>query len=350
MPIDSAPSTPPALSVPSALSAVLGSVGVPPELIASSEPLTGGTYNAVTRVRLTGGREWVVKIPPHTTAGAHLGYERDLLVNEVAFYTSAAGLAEEAAVPRVVHSGLDPAAPEGAYVIMTACPGQPWHELTGAMAEGEEQRLREELGRTVGRLHTVPAPGGFGYPSAALGPLAPTWRRAFTAMTGAVLDDARTYSAMLPRTVADIRRLLGAASYVLDDVTRPALVHFDLWQGNILVAGEPGARRIGGIVDGERMFWGDPAADFVSLALFGDIEEDRDFLAGYAAAAGGPVEFGDSLRLRLALYRSYLYLIMLVETVPRRTGGEQLEGTWNAVAPRLEAALGEVESALRARG
>lgn len=342
MPIDSALT---------ALSAVLGSVGVPPELIASYGPLTGGTYNTVTRVALTDGREWVVKIPPHTTAGAHLGYEQDLLVNEVVFYTSAAaGLAEETAVPRVVHSGLDPAAPEGAYVIMTACPGQPWHELTGAMADGEEQRLRKELGRAVGRLHTIPAPGGFGYPSAALGPLAPTWRRAFTAMTDAVLADAQTYAARLPRPVPDIRGVLGAASYVLDDVTRPALVHFDLWQGNILIAGAPGARRIGGIVDGERMFWGDPAADFVSLALFGDIEEDKDFLAGYAAAAGGPVEFGGSLRLRLALYRSYLYLIMLVETVPRGTSGEQLEGTWNAVAPRLEAALGEVESALRARG
>ncbi|MFB7560115.1 phosphotransferase family protein [Streptomyces brevispora] len=338
------------MPINSALSAVLGSVRVPPKLISSYDPLTGGTYNAVTRVGLTDGREWVVKIPPPVAAGAQLGYERDLLVNEVAFCSAAAGLADRTAVPRVVHSGLDAAAPEGAYVIMTACPGQPWHELTDSMADGEEQRLREDLGRAVGRLHTVPGPGGFGYPSAALGPLASTWRRAFTTMTDAVLDDALTYAARLPRAVPDIRGLLGAASYVLADVTRPALVHFDLWQGNILVAGEPGARRIGGIIDGERMFWGDPAADFVSLALFGDIEEDKDFLAGYASATGGPVEFGDSLRLRLALYRSYLYLIMLVETVPRGTTGEDLEWTWNEVAPRLEAALVEVESALRAGG
>ncbi|MBO0917296.1 phosphotransferase family protein [Streptomyces laculatispora] len=338
------------MPIDSALSAVLGSVNVPPELIASCDPLAGGTYNTVTRVGLTDGREWVVKTPPPATAGTHLGYERDLLVNEVAFYTAAAGLAAETAVPRVVHSGLDPAAPEGAYVIMTACPGQPWHELTDTMADGEEQRLRGDLGRAVGRLHTAPAPGGFGYPSTALAPLAPTWRQAFTTMTDAVLADALTYAARLPRAAPDIRGLLGAASYVLDDVTRPALVHFDLWQGNILVAGEPGARRIGGIIDGERMFWGDPAADFVSLALFGDIEEDKDFLAGYASAAGGPVEFDDSLRLRLALYRSYLYLIMLVETVPRKTAGADLEWTWTEVAPRLEAALGEVESALRERG
>lgn len=331
----------------SALSTVLGSVGVPPELVASCDPLTGGTYNAVTRVGLTDGRRWVVKTPP--PGGSHLAYERDLLVNEVTFYTAAAGLAEETAVPGVVRSGLDPAGPGGAYVIMTERPGQPWHEVGGALADAEGRLLRMELGRIVGRLHSVPGPGGFGYPSAALGPLAPTWRGAFTAMTGAVLADAERYGARLPRTPSVIRRRLDAASSVLDDVARPSLVHFDLWQGNILVAGEPGARRIGGVIDGERMFWGDPAADFVSLALFADIEEDADFLTGYGESApGGPVEFDGSLRARIALYRAYLYLIMLVETVPRKVSEEQLEWTWNEVAPRLEAALDDVGPALRA--
>ena len=34
----------------------------------------------------------------------------------------------------------------------------------------------------------------------------------------------------------------------------------------------PGGRRIGGLIDAERAFWGDPLAEFVSLALFGDID------------------------------------------------------------------------------
>lgn len=145
------------MPIDSALSALLGSVGVPPELIASCDPLTGGTYNAVTRVRLTDGRHWVVKTPP--PGGSCLRYERDLLVNEVTFYTAAAGLATQTAVPGLVHSGLDPAAPGGAYVIMTERPGQPWHEIAHALADDEVRRLRAELGRTVGRLHTVTGPG-----------------------------------------------------------------------------------------------------------------------------------------------------------------------------------------------
>nr|WP_203600671.1 aminoglycoside phosphotransferase family protein [Streptomyces sp. SID9727] len=322
-------------------------MSVPPGLVASCEPLAGGTYNAVSRVRLTDGRDWVVKVPP-PAAGDHLSYEHGLLVNEVTFYQVAE---DEPTVPRLVRAALDPAAPAGPYVVMSACPGRPWHELTGAMADGEEARLRTELGRIVGRLHGAPAPGGFGYPSQALGPLAPSWRQAFTTMTDAVLADARTYAARLPRSVTEIGTALAAASYVLDDVTRPAPVHFDLWQGNILVTGEPGARRVGGVIDGERMFWGDPVADFVSLALLGDIADDKDFLAGYGEEApGGPVEFTASLRLRLALYRAYLYLIMLVETVPRGTSGERLKWTWNEVAPRLEGTLDDIGSATRARG
>ncbi|MFB8102647.1 phosphotransferase family protein [Streptomyces sp. NPDC056007] len=324
---------------PSPLPRVLRALAVGDRDLASCTPLTGGTYNTVTRVTLTDGRDWVVKTPPPHTAG--LRYERDLLVNEVAFYTAAAQAAG-AVIPRVVHSEPDPTAPTGAYLVMTARPGHPWDGVDGLQDTGDQSRLRDRLGSLVGRLHTITGPGGFGYPAEPFGPLAPTWRTAFTAMTEAVLADAVTYRAPLPYAVGRIRAVLARAAPVLDDVARPALVHFDLWPGNLLVTGEPGARAVGGIIDGERMFWGDPVADFVSLALFGDLEEDGDFLAGYAESIGGRLEFSESVRLRLALYRSYLYLIMLVETVPRGVGEQAAEETRRLVTPHLVAALDAV--------
>ncbi|MFB7226510.1 phosphotransferase family protein [Streptomyces fimicarius] len=332
------------------LARVLDALGVRERDIASRATLTGGTYNTVTRVTLADGRDWVVKTPPPHAAG--LRYERDLLVNEVAFYTAAAQ-AGGPAIPRVVRSETDPASPTGPYLVMTARPGRPWHEAGITEESGDAARLRAELGEIVGRLHAVtaavehgpgPGPGfrpgpGFGYPAEPFGPLAPTWRTAFTAMTEAVLADAETFRARLPYSVGHIRTVLAGAAPILDEVVRPALVHFDLWPGNLLVTGEPGARTIGGIVDGERMFWGDPVADFVSLALFGDIERDRDFLDGYARSGGAEVDFTDALRTRLALYRSYLYLIMLVETVPREVGAEAADETWELVAPHFVDAL-----------
>ncbi|MER5209878.1 aminoglycoside phosphotransferase family protein [Streptomyces sp. NPDC002838] len=313
---------------------VLEGARVDPARLARLRPLSGGTYNAVEELLLTDGSRYVLKVAPAPTAPC-LRYESRLLVSETEFY----GAAAEAGVPapHVVHVGEEAAV---GHLLMTACPGEPWD---GSLTEAEQVPLRAELGRQVARLHRVTGPG-YGYPSGALGPLAPDWRTAFTAMIEAILADARHYRARLPRPTDEVARTLRAALPALDEVTVPCLVHFDLWRGNILVdrpaAGEE--PRIGGLIDGERMFWGDPLADFVSLALLGDIEKDEAFLAGYREA-GGRAEFDTPARLRLALYRAYLYLIMLTETIPRAVDAGQERWVQEAVAPELVAALDEIE-------
>ncbi|MFD7702369.1 phosphotransferase family protein [Streptomyces caelestis] len=312
---------------------VLAGAGLPPDALTGVRPLGGGTYNTVEELSLADGSRYVLKVPPPPAAPG-LRHERRLLVSEAEFCAGAA----EAGVPapRAVSVGDDASAP---YLLMTACPGEPWTEAEPA--DGERAGLRAELGRQVARLHRVTGPG-FGYPSGALGPLAPDWRTAFTAMTDAVLADARDHGARLPRPVDEVAAVLRAAAGALDEVTVPALVHFDLWPGNILVERPAaGEARIGALIDGERMFWGDPLADFVSLALLGDIRTDRAFLAGYGEA-GGRAVFDTAARVRLALYRAYLYLIMITETVPRAVGDEHGRRVRDAVAPELAAALDEI--------
>jgi aminoglycoside phosphotransferase (APT) family kinase protein len=305
---------------------ILEEAGLPPEHLAHLGPLTGGTYNVVEELVLADGSRYVLKVPPPDTVPG-LRPERQLLVAEAEFYRGAAEV--DVPAPRVVALGSD--------LLMTACPGDPWDgQLTGT----EQETLRTELGRQVARLHRVTGPA-YGYPSGALGPLAPDWRTAFTGMLDAVLDDARDYGARLPRPVDETAGALRPAYGALDEVTVPSLVHFDLWQGNILVDRSTGQARIGGLIDGERMFWGDPLADFVSLALLGDIRTDEAFLAGYREA-GGRAEFDVPARLRLALYRAYLYLIMLTETVPREMDEGQLRWRQETVAPELDAALTEI--------
>ncbi|WP_217215242.1 phosphotransferase family protein [Streptomyces sp. AC550_RSS872] len=306
---------------------VLDAAGISPEHLAHLRPLTGGTYNTVEELLLTDGRRYVLKVPPAPTAPG-LRHENRLLVSEVEFYRGAAKA--DVPAPRVVA--------DGELLLMTACPGEPWN---GELTDTERTALRTELGRQVARLHRVTGPA-FGYPSGALGPLAPDWRTAFTGMLDAVLDDARRYRAVLPRPADAVASTLRAGGDALDEVTVPCLVHFDLWPGNILVDRASSQARIGGLIDGERMFWGDPLADFVSLALLGDIRQDGAFLAGYREA-GGRADFDAPARLRLALYRSYLYLIMLTETVPRAVDAAQHRWVQDAVAPELVAALAEIE-------
>ncbi|WP_409179634.1 phosphotransferase family protein [Amycolatopsis sp. VS8301801F10] len=275
---------------------VLGEAGVRQ---AEWTPLTGATFNTAYRVRPP---ELVVKVSPPPDAPA-LTYERGLLRTEARFYELAAAAVP---VPRVVHTDFSGRLVDGDVLVMTELPGDSW--ATRRLPPAERAARRTELGGLVAGLHRITGTG-FGYP----GRLSPSWRTAFTAMLAAVLADAERFAVALP--LDQIRTTLLARTGVLSAVRTPVLVHFDLWQGNILL-GDSG---ITGFVDGERAFWGDPLADLVSTALFGDIERDADFCRGYRDA-GGDLVFDDAVRVRLALYRCYLYLIMLVETVPRGCG------------------------------
>ncbi|RKT87096.1 Predicted kinase, aminoglycoside phosphotransferase (APT) family [Saccharopolyspora antimicrobica] len=295
------------------LNDVLKTSGINPGLVRSCEELPEGTFNTVYRIRLTDGTCLVLKVAPNPDAPI-LTYEHGIMATEELFYTLAVGTGR-VPTPRVAHADYRRAVIGNDFLVMTECPGQSWFDQRDLIGDNDGARLRVDLGRMVAALHQVTGPG-FGYPQEAVAPLAQSWRTAFLAMTGAVLGDVLRYDVTLPRPTSEINALVLANAAVLDEVTKPAMVHFDLWLGNILVDCHERSSRIGGLIDGERAFWGDPVADFVSLALFGDLTKDDSFLAGYRAA-GGRVTFNAATRLRLALYRTYLYLIMLVESVLR---------------------------------
>ena len=342
------------------LLAVLDRAGVPAARIAAAAPLTGGTYNALHGVDLTDGARLVLKVPPPAHR-QRLRYEAELLHGEALFYASAAAAGVPA--PRVVRAEPDERADRPPYLLMTRLPGVPWRSVTGDMARAERDRLRAQLGGLMAGLHAVRGPA-FGYPAQAVAPLAGRWAPAFAAMAGALLDDAEAYRPWLPLPAPELRAAFADAGPALEEVTGPALVHFDLWSGNVLLDGPAGARTISGLIDGERMFWGDPLADFASLALFYGIQDGGDpdgggtdsgdpggdrpeadpaFLAGYAAA-GGEAVFGAGDLRRIALYRAYLYLIMLVEVVPRGTTGAHLDWVRAFAGPRLTAELAAASS------
>ena len=84
--------------------------------------------------------------------------------------------------------------------------------------------------------------------------------------------------------IEHFRQLLLRGAGRIDEARTPCLVHGDLWPRNILVAQRAGAWVITGILDAERAFWGDPAAEWIFSFL--DIPEDfwraygRDYSLG----------------------------------------------------------------------
>jgi aminoglycoside phosphotransferase (APT) family kinase protein len=263
-----------------------------------------------------------------------LTYEHGLLRTEGLYYQAMAG---RAPVPVVVHADFSHEVIGSDFLLMTELPGTTWYDGRERIGDADRARLRGDLGGLVAALHQVTGTG-FGYPQDTL---RPTWREAFLSMVDAVLADAGTYAVALPRPADRIRAAMHAWAGLLDAVPTPVLVHFDLWEGNILVDLTAGSPRITGLVDGERAFWGDPLAELVSLALFEDIERDEPFLSAYATG-GGLASFDRYTRIRLRMYRCYLWLIMLVEAVPRGFSGGEHARVRAYAGRRLKADLDEL--------
>jgi len=288
----------------------------PERTVAASRELTDGMFNAAYRLVLDDGDDVVLKVSPPADTPL-LTYERDIMRTEALFFERCEPLGVP--VPRLLHSGFARRAVDGDYLITGALDGSPWDKVKKRLSARDNAIARRDLGRWVAVLHTVTG-DHFGYPQPAAGLRAGTWREAFLAMISAVLADADRFSVALPMSTSDIRSLVLSRAAVLEDVERPVLVHFDLWDGNIFLHLDGREPRVEGLIDPERAFWGDPHAEMVSLALFGDISADSAFLAGYAEG-GGMLEFTPEVRLKMALYRTYLYLIMAIEGVPREYSG-----------------------------
>ncbi|WP_371785206.1 phosphotransferase family protein [Streptosporangium subroseum] len=297
--------------------------------VATSAELTDGFANAVWRLTLEDGREVVLKLSPPPEL-EQLRYERNLLRTEAMVY----GLAGPAGVPipELLHAGFDDPVLGGDYLILSALGGVSWNQVRPA--EADQRALRRELGGHLARLNAITG-DVYGYPHAGL--TGDTWRTAFLTMTGAILADARRYATPLPRPAAEIEAAIAANAGALDEVRTPCLVHFDVWPGNVFLTLDE-TPRIQAIIDHERAFWGDPLADFVTPTIFEELDETDGIVAGYREA-GGVVEFDDSARTRLALYRLYLALILLAENGPRQYPEEEYASLRDRAAATVLRAL-----------
>jgi aminoglycoside phosphotransferase (APT) family kinase protein len=282
--------------------------------------LTDGWFNAVFQIRTGDGRRAIVKIAPRPGTPV-LRYEQGIMSTE-AMFCRQAGARPGIPVPELIGEGPG-------FLVMSEVEGVSWARAAGHLDAGERAVLLRELGQIVARLHALPCPPGrFGCPAPEAGLLANNWPAAFTAMVEAILEDAARWHSPIGISPAEVRDLLADSAEALAEVRKASLVHFDLWPGNVFITGAPpagGTPRVTGIIDHERAFWGDPAAELVSLEICGPAGPGSDLAAGYAEG-GGQLSFTPALRRRLGLYRLYFGLILVVECGPRGYPPEHI--TW----------------------
>jgi aminoglycoside phosphotransferase (APT) family kinase protein len=313
---------------------VVASLG-PDVRVVEREPLAGGGFAAVWRARLDDGRAVVVKVGPAPDVRL-LRYERDLVAAEARCFRLVAERAPQVPVPLVLHHGTDRSVLDGDWLVTTAMPGRTLRSLIDGRPEDavDAAQVRIQAGAVMAALHGITGPA-FGYDGGR--DAAETWAEAFGGMVRDLLADAADWGVELPAPAAEFEAILGRHRGVLDEVTRPALIYFDGWDGNLLVEpGPDGQLRLCGLVDGERFLFGDPLMDFVTAVMFGRIEDEpgHPFRVGYGPAV--PV-FDGMERRRLALYRMHLYLLMLVEMPSRgMTGADRSDHLAGHLRRQLE--------------
>lgn len=235
------------------------------DIARSSRPLQGGDLSEVLRVRLASGSSVIVKAAP--TAAAE---------GEMLRAIAAAGVP----APDVL------ACDDGLLVMSDLGrdegPGHAWGDL----------------GRVTARLHATRG-GGYG------------WSRdhAFgrVAIPNGWVDDWPTFWAerrlragigdLPPELARRIDRLCARLADRLPARPAPALLHGDLWAGNVMAAGE----RVTGLID-PACYYGHAEVDLAMLELFGS--PGPAFGAGY-----GPAEPG--LEDRRPLYQLWPALVHL---------------------------------------
>lgn len=230
-----------------------------------STPLHGGDLSEIVRVRLASGRAVVAK--------------------------SGGTARAEAAMLRAIADSGAPApavlALSDMLLVMSDLGretglSQAWHPLGEAVA-----RLHAKTGTQYG-WHEDHAFGSVGIPNAPLDDWPTFWaeRRLLPSVP-----------ALSPGLARELEQLAGRLSERLPRAPRPALLHGDLWTGNVMAA--EGA--VTGLID-PACYYGDAEVDLAMLCLFG--RPAPEFWDGY-----GPVEPG--LEERRPIYTLWPALVHL---------------------------------------
>jgi aminoglycoside phosphotransferase (APT) family kinase protein len=262
-----------------------------------------GWFSVVYRLCLPDGRAVVLKIAPPPTVEV-MTYERGAMAVELAALRLIAERSD-VPVPAVEFADQSHQLCNADYFFMTYVDADNLGIVKGDLSDAELDHFHEALGAVNRELNSIGGPW-FG-PLA--GPADPSWRMAFTRMVEDVLQDGERRQVDLGWDYDVIREVVAGHSGSLDEVTDPAYVEWDLWDGNVMI--RDGA--IVSIIDHERAFYGDPLIEAgfagTQLPAFGN---PAAFMRGY-----GRCELTDTEQVRRRLYCLHLALIMIVETVYR---------------------------------
>lgn len=298
----------------------LARAAFPDQQVACITELTEGLFNAAYRLDFSDGSASILKVAAAAKDGL-LSNEISLMQAEV----SAMQIARQHGLPhiaRVQHSDFSRTLCSGSFFFMEVLPGSSLSSCQSALSEDAKCRVLRQVGafqRGLADIHGT----SFGL----IGD-----ERRFSSLYelnaylfANVLRDAAARSVSLSIDADALRSMLARDRACFDEVERPSLVHWDMWEGNIFV--KDGT--LSGVIDWERAMWADPLMD----DRFRQHTRHPAFLDGFGQNA-----FTDAQLRRIHWYDLFLYITMITECTYRQYGDSTGMLSW--LRPLLAQAWG----------
>lgn len=273
--------------------------------------LTDGWFNSAYMIQLASGIRTVLKVSPSSDVRI-MRYEKGIMETEVQVMKKVASL-KTVPVPSILYYDQKKDLVDSEFFFMEYIEGLPLNKVRGELTAEQHTSICADTGRFAKQMSN--AGGGYFGNISQKDKRFDTWGEAFSSMIKELLADALVVEVALPCSHQEIMDIVKKNRDILDMVKIPSLVHKDLWEGNIFV--DPQTAKITGFVDFERAIQGDALLEPVCGFLLDNVEFMNNYL--------GKISLDREELIRTALYRLYLFLLMVIECPFRQYPGEDID-------------------------
>lgn len=273
--------------------------------IRAIKSMDDGWFNAVYMI-IAGDMEMILKIAPPEGIKT-LRYERNVMNAEVDTLKLINNFAN-IPIPKVLFYDNTKRLLDSEYFFMTKIAGTPYLKIKDTLSQSDRTAIEIEIGEIERKINNIKG-ASFGYVSRDA-KKSTKWSEAFWNMFFDILLDGKDNEVKLPAEYVAISKLVSARLRVFDQVTEPHLVHWDLYDGNIMINNG----KISGIIDFEKSLWGDPLMN----VYFSNLYDNSGYCKGYQNEIPGSRES----KCRRIIYNIYMYLVMMMECKYRKYNNE----------------------------
>ena len=294
--------------------------------IDSVRELDGGQFNNTYLIELAERDPIILRVAP-ASERCIFWHERFLMRRELAMQPFLAPIAP--LIPTIIMTDFTHQIIERDYMFQSWMPGAVWSEVHKTLTSEEHDDLWRQFGRLVKAISSVQ---GEAFGLVQYGAQFPTWSLTLIHWLESTIHDAEN-SSLDTTLLCRLLEIVRDNSAFLDEITRPRLLHGDLWLFNLLIQRNKDGPRIVGVLDADRGSWGDPLADwtFFLLSRRASPQEQALFWQEYGQPVAGP-----GAMFRAQVYRGLHQGKIL--SVARRDGNERaVNRAYRALADALNA-------------